>query len=152
MKITKKLRDVTREEYKKWKEANGCCHNLTINCKGDKCIFNRISCTSDNGKYCWFFNKDLYSDKFLDQTIEIEAPEILSKEEKEYLSAVIKPFRDRVTHIKKKAWTTPKRKYIEIEYRENEVIHALCFPDLPNDEMYKGMEDNRPYKLEELGL
>lgn len=66
---------------------------------------------------------------------------------------MIKPFRDKVTHIKKQAWIiTPKRKYIEIEYRENEVIHSLCFPDLPNDEMYKGMEGNRPYKLEELGL
>ena len=145
MKVTKKLRDVTLEELKEWYRIN--CDN---HCNG--CIFDNVYCCIINNNHQWIHHKDLYSDKFLDQTIEIEAPDILTKEEKKYLSAVIKPFRDKVTHIKKKAWTTPKRKYIEIEYRENEVIHALCFPDLPNDEMYKGMEDNRPYKLEELGL
>lgn len=146
MKITKKLRDVTKEEYSNWYKYNNCANNACKNCP---LRFSTCGILSDN---CWVINKDMYSDKFLDQTIEIEVGDILTKEEKKYLSAVIKPFRDRVTHIKKKAWTTPKRKYIEIEYRENEVIHALCFPDLPNDEMYKGMEDNRPYKLEELGL
>lgn len=146
MKVTKKLRDVTREKYKKWEEKNcagmDCC----------RCIFECVHCDSSQHQ-CWVNNKGLYSDKFLDQTIEVEVPDILTKEEKEYLSAVIKPFRDKVTYIKKKAWIiTPKRKYIEIKYRENEVIHSLYFLDLPNDEMYKGMEDNRPYKLEELGL
>lgn len=145
MKITKKLRDVTPDEFKKWN--NGYCFGKSC----EMCIFRNVNCAAYDGN-SWAYNKDFYSDKFLDQTIEVEAPDALTKEEKKYLSAVIKPFRDRVTHIKKKAWTTPKRKYIEIEYRENEVIHALCFPDLPNDEMYKGMEDNRPYKLEELGL
>ena len=144
MKITKKLRDVTREEYVEW-----CRKCKLADCR--VCIFGKVNCNIGSIR-SWVENKDLYSDKFLDQTIEVEVPEILTKEEKEYLSAVIKPFRDKVTHTKKKAWTTSKRKYIEIEYRENEVIHSLYFPDLPNDEMYKGMEDNRPYKLEELGL
>lgn len=146
MKITKKLRDVTYEEYTNWYKCRTCIVRMCSNC-----TFRDVDCAPHSCK-CWVTHKDLYNDKFLDQTIEVEAPDVLTKKEKEYLSAVIKPFRDRVTHIKKKAWTTPKRKYIEIEYRENEVIHALCFPDLPNDEMYKGIEDNRPYKLEELGL
>ena len=94
----------------------------------------------------------MYSDKFLDQTIEVEVPDILDKKEKEYLSAVIKPFRDKIVSIKKLAFYEKKRKFIRIEYIDNSDKSSLCFPDLPNDEMYKGMEDNRPYKLEELGL
>ena len=146
MKITKKLRDVTYEEYSNWYKCRTCIVRMCSNCP-----FKDVECAPHSHR-CWVSHKDLFIDKFLDQTIEVEVGDILTKEGKEYLSAVIKPFRDKVTHTKKKAWTTPKRKYIEIEYRENEVIHALCFPDLPNDEMYKGMEDNRPYKLEELGL
>lgn len=150
MKITKKLRDVTEKEYSKWKISN--CNSDAV-CA--KCPFFNVNC-DDGSRGCWVFNKDMYSDKFLDQTIEVEVPDILTKEEKEYLSAVIKPFRNQVTHIAKVYWTTPKRKFIEIECRENiiedRMIVSLYFPYLPNDEMYKGMEDNRPYTLEELGL
>lgn len=149
MKITKKLRDVTPEELKEWYRIN--CDN---HCDG--CIFDNVYCCIINSNHQWVHHKDLYSDKFLNQTIEVEVPDILNKEEKEYLSAVIKPFRNQVTHIAKVHWTTPKRKCIEIEYRENiiedRMLVSLYFPYLPNDEMYKGMEDNRTYTLEELGL
>lgn len=147
MKVTKKLRDVTPEEYSNWKRID-CCSGAVCY----KCPFYNVSCCED-AVDSWVINKDMYSDKFLDQTIEIEIPDILNKKEKEYLSYVIKPFRDKVTHIKKIVYTN--RKFITIEYREDKIdaiILSLCFPDLPNDEMYKGMEDNRPYTLEELGL
>ena len=146
MKVTKKLRDVTPEEYSNWKRID-CCSGAVC----AKCPFFKVSC-GDDSRDCWVFNKDVYSDKFLDQTIEVEVPDILDKEEKEYLSAVIKPFRDKIVSIKKLAFYEKKRKYIRIEYIDNSDKSSLCFPDLPNDEMYKGMEDNRPYKLEELGL
>lgn len=149
MKVTKKLRDVTPEEYNEYSNRN--CNSTK--CKD--CIFYQSNCSAEDRGGGWIFNKDLYSDKFLDQTIEVEAPDILNKKEKEYLKAVIKPFRNQVTNIKKVFLITPKRKYIKIEYREDKIDAisvSLCFPDLPNDEMYKGMEDNRPYKLEELGL
>ena len=149
MKITKKLRDVTKEEFKKWIE-NNCKKCETC----EDCIFVAVDCFGTS-KTNWTMHKEIFNDSFLNQTIEIEMPEILDKKEKEYLSAVIKPFRDKVTNIKKEFWATPKRKYIVIEYREDKgdrILVSLCFPDLPNDEMYKGMEDNRPYTLEELGL
>ena len=146
MKITKKLRDVTREEYVEW-----CRKCKLADCR--VCIFDKVNCNIGSIR-SWVENKDLYSDKFLDQTIEVEVPEILTKEEKEYLGAVIKPFRDKVIYIKKKVWETYKRKYITIGFRDTNAISnaSFSFPDLPNDEMYKGMEGNRPYKLEELGL
>lgn len=61
----KKLRDLTMEEYKKW--LNKICSS-DLDCKD--CIFYNVMCSMDNN--CWIHNKDLYSDKFLDQEIEVE--------------------------------------------------------------------------------
>lgn len=60
----KKLRDLTKEEWNKWKGKN--CGN----CK--KCIFNKVYCNSSYVKSSWVNNKDIYSDKFLEQEIEVE--------------------------------------------------------------------------------
>lgn len=58
----KKLRDLTVDEYEKWNEKNcsitGC----------SDCIFGLVRC-DDEG---WVNHKELYSDKFLDQEIEVE--------------------------------------------------------------------------------
>ena len=59
----KKLRDLTPEEWNKWREK--ICPPTSCN----KCIFNKVMCYTE---YCWVNNKDLYSDKFLDQEIEVE--------------------------------------------------------------------------------
>lgn len=154
MKITKKLRDVTKEEFRKWKDIN--CLRGKINCSD--CPFYKISCCVE-AKDSWVFNKDMYSDKFLDQTIEIEVPDILDKEEKEYLRAVIKPFRDRVIYIAKVVVSNKEFAISiksSIDFNEKGKSIACETNNLPrfkyNDEMYKGMKDNRPYKLEELGL
>ena len=65
----KKLRDLTVEEYKKWFNKNCCVYNG--NCCN--CPFNSVSCLC--GKYCWVYSKDSYSDKFLDQEVEIPQEE-----------------------------------------------------------------------------
>ena len=62
----KKLRDLTLEEWDKWQRKN-CIYD---NCK--KCVFNMVSCNSSYEKRSWVNNKDIYSDKFLDQEIEVE--------------------------------------------------------------------------------
>lgn len=61
----KKLRDWTMEEYKKWLEKN-CGRSVNY----DKCIFNNVVCS--NAESSWVNHKDLYSDKFLNQEIEVE--------------------------------------------------------------------------------
>ena len=61
----KKLRDLTVEEYEKCLAKY--CKNGHIECKG--CIFNGTACSITFG---WINHKDLYSDKFLDQEIEVE--------------------------------------------------------------------------------
>lgn len=61
----KKLRDLTLEEWNKWRD-----NNCTDCSKCDKCIFNNVMCYTEN--CIWLNHKDLYSDKFLDQEIEVE--------------------------------------------------------------------------------
>ena len=61
-----KLRDLTEEQYENW--CNGHCH-LYKECKD--CAFGKVNCLTSNKPLCWVNNKDLYSDKFLDQEVEI---------------------------------------------------------------------------------
>ena len=83
-------------------------------------------------------------------TIEVEngyivEKEILDEKEKEYLSAVIKPFRDRIEYIKK---MEDIREYITIDLKDE----RLPFPYFDKGTMYKGMELGKKYTLKELGL
>ena len=63
----KKLRDLSEEEYKNW--ISNYCRKLKLNC--NDCIFKNVNCGLGYVS-CWFNNKDLYSDKFLDREIEVE--------------------------------------------------------------------------------
>lgn len=63
-----KLRDLTREQFDKWREEN--CGEYNIECEG--CPFERVFPFCETEEYDWTKNKDLFSDKFLDQEIEIE--------------------------------------------------------------------------------
>ena len=81
---------------------------------------------------------------------------VLDEEEKKYLSAVIKPFRDRVIYIKKLDVYLGCNKYDEYILGElgnkDDVIDTFALPYFPKGTMYKGMETNKKYTLEELGL
>lgn len=73
-------------------------------------------------------------------------PPVLDDVEKAYLSAVIKPFRKKVGHVKK--IDCGKKEFLKI-YLEDDNIP---FPFFTKGTMYKGMEEGREYTLEELGL
>lgn len=60
----KKLRDLTPDELDKWLDKNcNICNN---------CVFKSVNCNKSMNSYSWIYNKDLYSDKFLDQEIEVK--------------------------------------------------------------------------------
>lgn len=84
---------------------------------------------------------------------EIKKP-ILDEVEKEYLSAVIKPFRDRVKCIVKRDYEMKyENEYIFIVFDDDGCMQIkMCFPSFKKGTMYKGMELNKNYTLEELGL
>lgn len=76
--------------------------------------------------------------------------EILDEEEKEYLGNLIRPFRDRIDSITKNANVFDDDCYIEISL-DNET-DSMTLPNFEKDEMYLGMEEDKEYSLEELGL
>ncbi len=130
-----KLRDVTPEQFK-----NYDC--LGIKC--DDCPLKKEICA--NVENCWVNHKDLYSDKFLDQTIDIEVPDpvVLTKEEHDYLEAVIKPFRCLVKFIEKRSGASVI--VFKNEHKENIAILPL------RDICLSEMKSDYTYKIEELGL
>ena len=82
---------------------------------------------------------------------DIVNPQILNDSEKKYLSAVIKPFRDRVSYICKvntleRYWT----QRIDIGFTDENINIKL--PIFERGTMYKGMKIGKEYTLEELGI
>ena len=79
---------------------------------------------------------------------------ILDDAEREYLSAVIKPFRDRVQYFAKSFDDDARfyriNCYIFIHF--NDGSDDMDFPVFNESKMYKGMEINRAYTPEDLGL
>ena len=77
---------------------------------------------------------------------------ILDDRERAYLSAVIKPFRDRVKYIEKKF--VKHIRYGNLEYISVKfaIESAMNFPVFTENTVYKGMERGKEYTLEELGL
>lgn len=75
-------------------------------------------------------------------------PQILTDKEKAYLSAVINPFREKVEYIQK-CFDLGSKAYIYIYVKK---CGSMIFPTFRKGTMYKGMEVNKKYTLEELGL
>ena len=145
MKIRKKLRDLSVEELNQYCSENGCA----------SCTLRWLSCSQDFEAIRK--HKDIFNDKFLDQKVEIEMPDILNEKEKEYLGNVIKPFRDRIISVVKNvACTATNAAYICIFVRPN--VHmvlgddTLRLPLFAKNTMYKNMQFDVEYTLEELGL
>lgn len=82
--------------------------------------------------------------------LEIEKP-ILDKKEKEYLSAVIKPFRNKADVIIKYQLSA-NYSQIVIGVNSDNGYEIINLPMFKTKTMYKGMELKKQYSLEELGL
>lgn len=148
--IKKKLKDISLEEFKVWSIKN--CKQLSC----EKCVFSKVRC-DEFSKNSWINNKDIYSDKFLNQEIEIDT-DILSEKEKEYLKSIIRPFKDRVGYIEKGKNINSDGTfyYIAIIVKHIAIVgfsEAIYLPYFkPESKMYEGMELHKKYTLKELGL
>lgn len=150
--IKKKLKDISLEEFKVWGIKN--CKQLSC----EKCVFSKVCCDEFSSD-CWINNKDIYSDKFLNQEIEIEIKDVLDEKEKEYLKSIIRPFKDRVEYIEKKInmnCTGSAFYYITIATKSVVNDNIMEITALPyfnlESKIYNGMELNKEYTLKELGL
>lgn len=78
--------------------------------------------------------------------------EVLDAKEKEYLSAVIRPFKNRIENIH-------KVELVDYEYIRIEILgfcagidDSISLPYFKKGTMYKGMKSNKNYTLKELEL
>ena len=86
------------------------------------------------------------------EIIKLHKP-ILTEKEKEYLSNVIDPFKDRVICIKKCEDEQDEYIGIQLKYYANEMVRdTLILPSFKEGTMYSKMETDKEYTLEELGL
>lgn len=103
----------------------------------DKIIYERIYLVETSPKKITdFFN-------WLEQEYK---PPILDDVEKAYLSSVIKPFREEVETIEKASFEEDE----QLQISDGDTV--MAFPCFEKGTMYKGMEVNKRYTLEELGL
>lgn len=99
----------------------------------------------------WISNKAVLNAKI--QKVEIPTyteyippKHILDDKEKEYLSAVIRPFKKVLRYISKNSCAEDE--YILISLK-NDIV---CLPNFKAGTMYKGMELRKDYSLEELNI
>jgi hypothetical protein len=114
-------------------------HTFQVLCK-NKIIYERTY-LADTGqkKLIDFFN-------WLEQEYK---PPILDDVEKAYLSAVIKPFRERIKCIRKINHSSVNNDPFLCIVLAND---RCGLPNFKKGTMYKGMEEDRDYTLKELGL
>lgn len=108
------------------------------------CVFSEFSAV-------WDFANDILVG-ILTEHYEIKKP-ILTDKEKEYLSGIIKPFRNRVKYITKFRGVFDNE-FIEIGHvMDNEAeLYYIELPLFKKGTMYKGMEVGEEYSLEDLGV
>ncbi len=115
---------------------------------------------SKNGLMFWSdYHQDWFNLSKLEQLligyceiIKLPKP-ILDAKEKEYLSAVIRPFKKHIVNIRKIEYYGYE--FIEIliyDTSEGPSCETISFPYFKKNSMYKGMQVGKEYTLEELGL
>lgn len=98
-----------------------------------------------DGRWC---TAPIILNKILEGKYKIIKP-ILTEDEREYLSMVIKPFRDDIRFIHKSAYCNNTKEYL---FGSAKDYSHLEFPSFERGTMYRGMELWKEYTLEELGL
>lgn len=139
-KYAKEINQMVNQEYFEcslWSIRNG--KRASEDCRHVPESFDPVSGRDEFCKKCLCESLEWLNQEYKDP--------ILDDVEREYLSAVIKPFRKKISYIRKSE--DLRKKYIKIVLCDGD---SMYFPYLVNDEMYKGMELGRQYTLEELGL
>ena len=151
--------DYTYEDLKKSPIGSKITfENGAVLVKDEKNCFENVSRCRDIADLCNL--KDNYSD--LGKIIKIEEPtyqtvfetkvDILDEAEKRYLKQVIRPYK-KVKSISKYIYPGNRIASIEITVLDlDNEIWTFTLPPFKTYEMYKNMEDDKEYTLQELGL
>lgn len=112
--------------------------DVDINCYGSTNLNYYVSFKNNDSLYYYFFTvHDLE-----------EVKDILTAKEKEYLSNIIKPFRNKVENIKKYDLAIGIESIVILIQNGT----PIYLPNFEKDTMYRNMEIYKSYTLEELGL
>ena len=130
--------------------------NKISECKS-RCELGRLVCKLSEESCCKQFNPECGKcEESIVKWLFSEYKEpVLDEEEKAYLRAVVKPFRSRNVHIcKQSCYMNCYYLRITLNPLENDYQgDCVNLPKFKRDaKMYKGMETNKSYSLEELGL
>ena len=138
MKKTIKLRDLTKEQYKRWGYDN--CYNQSC----EKCPFRFVACRSAIAP--WYDNKDKFTANFLDQTIEIEVPDLLTEEEKKLLKDFDYFSLNSLTAIKIRLIGDSKLLTL---YHGSDDFYVEFYV---KNYLFKGLTEDNIYRVSDLGL
>lgn len=137
------------------KEYDGYYFNENMRFKGFKQVEetlcdNKVIAIYNNNRTYYYAKQMLAEVKrpIQYETIYKREEPILDDKEKEYLSNVIRPFRNRVKRIIKILDSCSNTASILIQLNDDHI----SLPDFKENTMYKNMESNKKYTLEELGL
>ena len=102
----------------------------------------------------WFKISGTLAKLLNDQYKIVKLPKpVLDDVEKEYLSTVIKPFRNRIKYFYKyPCGTNGNYEAITVKIETYGYCDCLNFPKFKKGSMYKNMKAGKEYSLEELGL
>ena len=102
----------------------------------------------------WWFSSNLIMTVLEGYRKLIKLPKpALTDEEKEYLSNVIRPWKNKIKTITK-YWGTGDcvNEFIQICYIQNGFNYYMSLPQFERGSMYKGIELEKAYTLDDLGL
>lgn len=154
IKENKKLKDLTYDEYAKFKSFECGYYG-----KCDNCPFRTGNCENPDSPDSWFNNKEMYSEGFLEQVLPVDK-ELLDDEDRRHLTNIFNLINVRnkdIHSIRKLVGKSSGKKlgYIEIifnsnveDYGEERFLGPLFNPE----KRFKELEDNKKYKIENLGL
>lgn len=148
-----------REYYKDKIHEIACAHDIfaiskktgkMVKCADVECCDCLFDCTLEDLSNCYTCKERAVN--WLEQE---HVEPILDAEEKQYLENVIRPFRKQVTRVCKVYGWYENYAHIRIMIKHPLMKNMRTYSDLPFfnvKKMYLGMEPNKEYTLEELGL
>ena len=144
-----------RDDLEDGKYYDGTYYSANMYFKGFKKIDgidtnDNLIIYDDTSGECFYYTKEMLEEVIrpASETIYKREEPILDDEEKEYLSSVIKPFRKDILFITREYNIPGLYECITIDLK-GDITDLLRFAV---SKMYKGMELDKQYTLEELGL
>lgn len=168
--VSKKLRDLTEAEWREHRNNGDICDYSEEGCLS--CPLRFVFCetketykkglTEEREKACsWFYNKEMFSNSFLDKEVKF-LEEVISYEEKKYLMLSVFQIKDRVLYFTKIHPTDVSKKKLARKLAQICITIIGCDKTIPEEKIYlpvfnknekfTGMSFDEKYTFEDLAM